>query len=321
MNIHIGAQAVFVPGDDAWPLHNWEDITVNPNTPLENPYRILSDRVYQTAHNSGIRTLLSGIFGDNLYGGTEYWLLDLLAERRFIEAAWNVLKHVPNQGLREVINSRSFRIVGGRILDTIPGGRTIHPVRPITTPEWLTPQAAARINSSEVWPPNAGKARRPGQYQNLLGTYLPQGVTAEMYHTSRAGVEMRYPYRDLQLVQFLLSIPAHQLYNKGWYKYILRKAMQGILPEKVRVREIPTSVKTLFNRGLAEKEQSTVISILYGSDATWSDYVKPSWIQARLPGEILKDIQGMEQIVIWKCISIEIWRKSLSYRQLEQNSL
>ncbi len=50
-------------------------------------------------------------------------------------------------------------------------------------------------------------------------------------------VEARLPFLDYRLAEMLASLPLTQKMRSGWTKYVLRQAMSGILPERVRLRK------------------------------------------------------------------------------------
>ncbi len=53
-------------------------------------------------------------------------------------------------------------------------------------------------------------------------------------HTSMAyGVEVRNPFLDYRLVEFLASVPACYKIRNGWTKYIARLAFDGKLPDEI----------------------------------------------------------------------------------------
>ena len=49
-------------------------------------------------------------------------------------------------------------------------------------------------------------------------------------------IEARVPFLDYRLVERTLSLPDELIINKGMTKHILREAMKGTLPEKIRMR-------------------------------------------------------------------------------------
>lgn len=50
-------------------------------------------------------------------------------------------------------------------------------------------------------------------------------------------VEVRLPFLNHTLVEFLFTLPDHLLLHKGWSKYILRKSMEDILPPEITWRK------------------------------------------------------------------------------------
>jgi asparagine synthase (glutamine-hydrolysing) len=50
------------------------------------------------------------------------------------------------------------------------------------------------------------------------------------------GIEFKHPFFDRQLIEFMLSLPPKFKYSEGISKRLLRTAMKGILPEKIRQR-------------------------------------------------------------------------------------
>jgi asparagine synthase (glutamine-hydrolysing) len=120
---------------------------------------------------------------------------------------------------------------------------------------------------------------------------------------------MRYPYRDRRLVEFMLAVPGHQLYNRGRYKHVLRQAMAGVLPEEIRLRVHPTSLLPLCVRGLLEREGSTVRGLVEAPDVIWPHYVRRDWLEQVFPARLGAGIDGVETVVPWLCLSVELWRQ------------
>jgi asparagine synthase (glutamine-hydrolysing) len=87
-------------------------------------------------------------------------------------------------------------------------------------------------------------------------------------------IESRQPFLDYRLVEFLLSLSPDKKFNQGTTKILLRKTMQGILPESVRKRTtkfgFPTPQETLMNnmdRDFFSKYLQKGISIIKDYDA------------------------------------------------------
>ena len=291
---------IHIPGDDAWPLREVTTWPNNPNTPDNNPYRWLKERVYVAAQRSGSRVVLTGIFGDELYSGSEYWLRDLFREARFAQAWQESLWHIHAYGLWNGLRTP--------MVHCLPGIQRFHRLLRMRHRSWLTSYARSRMRIDEEWSLRVYAASRPSQFDTLLGPYSATDATGEIFHASRCGVELRHPYRDRRLIEFMLAIPASQLYRKGSYKHILRTAMRNILPQQIYSRQQPTSLTPLYRRGLVEKEHAVVKELLYGTDRLWPRYVRADWLTQAKPGQHRTEA---EELVLWLCVSCELWRQHL----------
>ena len=72
------------------------------------------------------------------------------------------------------------------------------------------------------------------------------------------GREVRLPFLDHELVQFIFSLPSHFKINKGWTKWILRRAMASTLPDQIVWRKDkigfePPQLKWLQDKRIVER--------------------------------------------------------------------
>jgi len=73
--------------------------------------------------------------------------------------------------------------------------------------------------------------------QELMHEVTPTMVKSEDRNTMSRSIESRCPLLDHRLVDFCFSLPEHLKIRDGQGKWLLREAMKGILPEKVRLRK------------------------------------------------------------------------------------
>jgi asparagine synthase (glutamine-hydrolysing) len=166
-------------------------------------------------------------------------LVDLARRGRLFALAWETLRgrpytftpghHLFAQALRSAAPSwarRTFRAVRRR--------------RPPSPPAWLGPSLRP------LWPAPATSCsdRAPSQVQDDVGGLLEgQGthVSVEIMEldAARAGLQMRLPFLDRALVEWVHAIPWQQRLPGGLMKRLLREAMAGIWPEELaRRREV-----------------------------------------------------------------------------------
>ena len=108
--------------------------------------------------------------------------------------------------------------------------------RPFSPAERLcNPEFRRNVNFSGTKPAAAGSI---AERQKIDLTY--SGIPAFLRHEDRNSmahsVESRHPFLDYRLVEFAVNCPPDFKLRDGWSKWILRNAMKGILPEKLRLR-------------------------------------------------------------------------------------
>jgi len=63
-------------------------------------------------------------------------------------------------------------------------------------------------------------------------------------------IEKRHPFYDKRLIEFCFAIPTEMKFQSGWDRYILRVAMEGILPQEVQWRFLKQDYLPSLQRNL-----------------------------------------------------------------------
>lgn len=79
-------------------------------------------------------------------------------------------------------------------------------------------------------------AVREAQKERLGSPYVPATFEKLDHYAAAHGVEVRHPFMDVRLVEYCLGLPARQSFNNGWARAIMRRAMQGVVPDEIRLR-------------------------------------------------------------------------------------
>jgi len=105
------------------------------------------------------------------------------------------------------------------------------------------PELAARVGVESrlkaLWSHRAGDTSSGPRARHARELTHPQLAAAlERYHrvAASAGIEARHPFLDRRLVEFCLGIPWEQRLHRGWSKWIVRRAAEGLVPDEVRFR-------------------------------------------------------------------------------------
>jgi asparagine synthase (glutamine-hydrolysing) len=291
--------------DGFWPLKNWPSWPQNPNQPDVNPFWIFAEQALSYAQKEGISVLLTGDSGDELYydnAGID-WAAELLSQGRFRELVHELWINIRIWGLRRTLARGFIQRAARKLVDRFPGGRSLH--RKSAPPPWLTTLSCELIGRNQRQPTNLAE-----QHSSLMGEYVARGYLTASFLASRYKVEFRRPYRDRRLVEYVLAIPPSQLYFHGLNKYILRKAMQGILPDTLTNRTDKTFFNSVFLRGM-KREKTLIQTYIQNPAAAWRKLVRPDWISQKWNIMLKDGLFQSDLIVLWNCISYETWYQSI----------
>jgi asparagine synthase (glutamine-hydrolysing) len=216
------------PLDDADPFAAWDEVRWP--EPVEDPFAAGIFALYRNVAEHA-PVLLSGEGADNLM---EFEMAPhvrtLWRERRIGRIAADIFGHAIQR----------FRAPDGLRGPLRRFGRFFSPVemqQPF--PAWIDQDLAENLNLKKRWEnPPVGKPPRvhplhPKAYASL---FLPQWrfmFAHENPGVTHQPVEVRYPFLDLRLLNFLLAIPAMPWFFR---KQLLRDAMRNRLPETIRLR-------------------------------------------------------------------------------------
>ncbi len=276
--------------------------------PEGNAYRLLIDRLYSTVAGAGVRVLLTGAHADQALTGGDYWLAEHLRDGQPAAALAGLLRLVRRQGLTSRATRTSLVQVVSWLLDVIPGGRRVRPKRRPLPPPWLTPQARD-ILAQDMLADETPQGPRPGQADAILGGYTTTFGAMSGVFDGLTGVDTRYPYRDRRLVEFLMAIPAYELFDGRDHKLVVKRAMAGILPDLVLDNPVHGRLYTLYMRGV-ERERSEFERILHGAGALWQPYVEPDALWHSLDMAQNGTETGRSAMLPWFCAAVEMWRST-----------
>lgn len=77
------------------------------------------------------------------------------------------------------------------------------------------------------------------------------------------GVEFRFPFFDRRVIETCIAMPGHMQRHQGWGRYVLRRAMEGGLPEEVRWRVGKANLGSGFTTGLLTHDRELLDKVIW----------------------------------------------------------
>ena len=209
---------------------NWQLSPLPTPEPALHPWELAATRNLYRQAGSLSRVFLHGEGPDHgLIFEWQPYISDLLAQGRYARVLRDLCVTVMRA--RRRVSSKSVSARSG------PAGPSMQ-LLPQAFPEWVNPTLELQYDLRHRWeakwlkPPEADSLHplRPAAYaafQDPVWQSMFDGHDAAWTGTQ---VEVRHPYLDLRMLRFLLSVPPLPWCRQ---KYLVRRAMRGVLPKSV----------------------------------------------------------------------------------------
>ncbi len=217
-------------------LRDWDKLCYHQEEPFGSSSIYAQYKVYEKAREEGISVLLDGQGADEILAGyTSYykWYWQELFRKRKLYRS-KELKYAREQGIHENFDYRNM------IAAYFPAYATVvlerHYLVKAIGHKDLTPEFV-QLQSKEAY-------YAPPEYFTLNGVLhfntCTHGLNELLRFADRNsmahGREVRLPFLDHELVEFVFSLPAHFKIREGWSKWLLRKTMDKKLPDSINWR-------------------------------------------------------------------------------------
>ncbi len=266
--------------------------------------------VFKLVHEHRIKVMLDGQGADEMLGGyiplTRYffkelrakgqygrWLRELWQHKQLYGRPWSDLAPNPAPILMH-------KLFGQRPAQAAPA-----------LPDWIAPRLTQTYGGQSAFLANARQQPYGDKevfnnvlYQLTFLNNLQALLRYEDRNSMAFSVEARVPFLDYRLVEFVMRLPATLKVSNGYTKRVMREAMAGVLPEKIRWR--------VGKLGFATPEQTWQRSVLQplleqtARDENLRPFIRPEGALA-----YWKAAQQMRALdsAPWRWANLSLWMK------------
>ena len=149
-------------------------------------------------------------------------------------------------------------------------------------------------------------------YRDFHSTLLP-AILRNFDRCSMAhGIEVRMPFMDWRLVTFAHALPAESKFGGGYTKRVLRDAMQGLMPDRVRQRRFKIGFNSpmveWYNGGLAPLITRLVQHPLWLDSKLWDGPKLRDAVLAKTAARAWTMDDWAETIHLWTKFNLVLWQ-------------
>lgn len=288
--------------------------------PFANSSAIGSYYCALMAREKGVTTLLAGDGGDELFGGNEryahdkkfalYHRLPAWVRKGFVEPIVGLLPQgesklsLPAKYIRRANIPNPRRILSyGFFLNFLPSEVFDHAfLREIDEEGWLA------IPEMHFQRPDTDSELNRILYLDAKMTLADNDLRKVSGTAELAGVNVRYPLLDDRLVDFAGTIPP-SLKLRGFQKrYIFKRAMKGILPDKILYKKkhgfgVPLAQWLLCEPRMRELLQD----LMHDSRTRQRGYFRPVFFDLLL--DLHEKHPNYYGEIVWYLLALELWHR------------
>jgi asparagine synthase (glutamine-hydrolysing) len=271
--------------------------------------------IYQMAQQKGMKVILDGLGGDNVlavgfdhltdlfFRGNLFKLFSQLkSDSRVFSTTplYLFLKYCLKPLVPRAVKSNLKRFLGRDI------------------PAWINRDYLRRAGVYERLQPSVRALTFPTRSQQQIYEELFNGWDSNIAQTisegflPRFGLENRHPFFDRRIIEFLIALPEEQRWRKESPKWILREAMDGILPELVRQRKDIVTFTSTLSFELKERQAHKLQELIRTSHLAAWGVIHPDRIQ-----ELFMDYRkgkGYGGVVLEQFVWLELWLRGATNR-------
>jgi asparagine synthase (glutamine-hydrolysing) len=279
-----------------------ENLTWHQDLPFQSSSIYAQWCVMRLARDYGVTVLLDGQGGDEVLAGYHScfsgYIADFLQRFQFLAAA---------AALRRYTAAHGFSYLPLVLVGLLPSG-----VRS-SAKAWRRPRALDRDFEYAGRRAVSTRVKFRGQfhqslYEMLTRTSLPALLRYADRNSMAFAREVRLPFLDHRLVEYLFAIPAEQKLDGATTKLVMRNATHGIIPEEIRNRKDKLGFappEHVWLRGPLREWGDDILSSAQFRQREWMDKSALDRVRARF-----RNGESALHTVIWRWLSLEIWART-----------
>lgn len=275
-------------------------------------------RVMRAAKEAGVKVLLDGQGGDEVFGGYakfRYAYMASLLKTGRLARLMQEFGATVLQGDRYVLDVRNGYRYLPRQLRRLLGVDTL--LQKAVRTDWNRAVAGESTPATRWWR-YASQARgshasvmQRMQLDDLFVDTLPMLLRMEDRSSMAFSLEARVPLLDHHVVEYGFSLPDHLKIHKGWSKFAIRRAMAGIVPDAILMRKTKLGFAVPGHRWLAHDLRPQVTALIEDT-LRCERYVHPNVLRRWYAAPDAATASTESYLGLFRVLSLEMWMRAFS---------
>jgi hypothetical protein len=123
-----------------------------------------------------------------------------------------------------------------------------------------------------------------------------------------SGIEARHPLVDVDVIEYVLTVTPELNYDTRFSRPLMREAMEGFLPDEVRLRPTKSTFDAIFHEAVAGPDLGVARALLRPGQALVEAYVDLDTVARELLDDPPPPDQRLEWSQwVWRLVTAELW--------------
>ncbi|HOI41198.1 MAG TPA: lasso peptide isopeptide bond-forming cyclase, partial [Methanobacterium sp.] len=308
----------FCNADNFSPLSEIDEILAKVGEPFNVPNTYLSWEIYQNVEKKDIRILFDGFDGDSTVFYEERYALDLFREMNFNKlfkeikfmAKWNGITYWEMFILAIIfpLTPDFFKNLIQKVLDHLNINLSIieESTIDIVKNEFIrTTNLENRYQMLYKDPLSKASTNKLRHHFAISSGILQHAMEIFDVIAGNFSFNHVYPFFDVRLVEFCLSIPKEQKFSKMWDRIVMRRAMENILPAEIQWRTTKGNLSLNFRRNMLFYDKETLDKIIFKDDEITRNFINQEYL-IEIYNKYKDDFTSVDPLYMWLPIVLSI---------------
>lgn len=231
----------YISANNTGPFSNLENLFEKHDSPLVTTKHYLYSAFFQAANKIGAGSLLDGCFGElgatsHSFGGLSEMFTNLNWLKLWREL--HLRKKLYNDSIKYNIRAKVLNPLIPKFLINFRHGR-IRDEIPFNQYNAINKELAEKLMKNVDVSKHLYFRIQPNHRKNQINDmiFLQEKLTdIAVSNLGSEPVELKYPLLDKRLIEFTLAVPLSLKFKNGYNRYLIRAALDNILPPKIQWR-------------------------------------------------------------------------------------
>lgn len=262
-------------------------------------------RVSELVRKSGIKVVMGGQGGDELFGGYPPF---------YVSAARNVMAEFRSGNFnsaicRELPHLPQYLYKGGAL------NRVLTRIKPNKgSIQWLRNSDNTRQDMKDIWNESLQESPAANSFDQMsyfdLKHFLPGLLQQEDRMSMAWSIESRVPLLDYRIVEFSGKIPTWMKVRRGVLKSVLRESLRGIVPNPILDRQDKKGFPTPSSKWFAGELKGYLRDTLLAKELLSAEIVDPHALAKIVEAHTCGKADYGH--VLWKALNLEVWLRGVA---------